>query len=210
MSDINYENINENFPIAGEDNDTQVFRDNFNTIRQSLQTAKTEVGDLQVQTAKLIDDNDFNLNTIENAATKNIREHFYIVTVSEEDTQVEINYANGSYQVVTFNADSNIRLVDFPNATEIQQGFVGKMRLELYGAQDSAEKVITFPAGDGAAILDIKKNYSTWLYTEETFWAVDGSGNVSFTIPGGYTDPILIDVWRRGDTLFLRHLGEFY
>ena len=32
MSDINYLNINENFPVAGEDNDTQVFRSNFNTI----------------------------------------------------------------------------------------------------------------------------------------------------------------------------------
>ena len=35
-STINYLGINENFPVAGQDNDTQVFRDNFDTIKQAL------------------------------------------------------------------------------------------------------------------------------------------------------------------------------
>ena len=30
--------INENFPIAGQDNDSQGFRDNFNVIKTSLST----------------------------------------------------------------------------------------------------------------------------------------------------------------------------
>ena len=206
MSDINYLNINENFPISGEDNDTQVFRDNFNTIKQSLQIAKTEVGDLQVQTAKLTD-NDFNLGTLENAALKNIREHFIVVTINDEDTEVTLNYADGAYQVINAKIDTNFKLVDFPDGTEIQENFVGKMTLELYSA-DEYPKVITVPVGDGAGTITIKKNR---VITDDSseFWTVDGSGNVLFVIPSN-TDPIMMEIWRHGDTVFLNYLGEFY
>lgn len=209
MSDINYLNINENFPVAGEDNDTQVFRDNFNTIKQSLQTAKTEIGDLQVYTAKLgsSESNDFSLGTIENAALKNIREHFYNVTVNDEDTQIDINYANGAYQVITVKYDINFNLIDFPDTTDTQKKFVGKMRLELYSV-DNESKVICVPIGDGSGIIKIKKNKAFGSDSGD-FWQVDGSGNVFFTI-SSMTDPTIIDIWRHGNTLFLNYLGEFY
>jgi len=207
MSDINYININENFPVAGEDNDTQVFRDNFNTIKQSLQIAKTEVGDLQTQTAKLINDNDFNLNTIENAATKNIREHFIVVTINDDDTEITLNYADGAYQVVRAKFDTIFSLVDFPDSTDIQEKFVGKMRLELY-SNDDDPKTITVPVGDGSDTLTIKKNI---IMTDDSseFWTVDGSGNVSFVIPPGQ-DPLIMDIWKHGSNVFLYCLGEFY
>ena len=44
---INFAAINENFPVAGQDNDTQVFRDNFDTIKTNFSAAKTEIEDLQ-------------------------------------------------------------------------------------------------------------------------------------------------------------------
>jgi len=47
VSNINYLNIDENFPIAGQDNDTQVFRDNFDSIKQALRIAKEEIGVLE-------------------------------------------------------------------------------------------------------------------------------------------------------------------
>lgn len=61
-SNINYASINENFPVPGQDNDTQVFRDNFDTIKNSLSTAKTEVGDVLDNGARIDQDNDFNGN----------------------------------------------------------------------------------------------------------------------------------------------------
>lgn len=217
MSDINYININENFPIAGEDNDTQVFRDNFNTIKQSLQTAKTEVGDLQTQTAKLIGDNDFSLNTIENAATKNIREHFIVVTINDEDTRIDLNYADGAYQVITvkqlgilgtdYSNPIPFSLNDFPDSTNAQEKFVGKMTLELY-SEDDSPKVVTVPVGDGSGTLTIKKNFGPSNDSSD-FWHVDGSGNVMFIVESA-TDPIIIEIWRRGDIVFLNYVGEFY
>ena len=53
MSNINYLSINENFPVAGADNDTQTFRDNFDTIKTSLNTAKTEITSLESTAARL-------------------------------------------------------------------------------------------------------------------------------------------------------------
>ena len=42
-SAIVYETIDAAYPVAGVDNDTQGFRDNFSIIQTGLQTAKTEL-----------------------------------------------------------------------------------------------------------------------------------------------------------------------
>jgi hypothetical protein len=46
-SNINYEAIDVTYPIAGVDNSTQGFRDNFTAIRNGLATASNEIGALQ-------------------------------------------------------------------------------------------------------------------------------------------------------------------
>jgi len=47
MSNINPNNINGGFPIAGQDNDSQGFRDNFTYIINNFNAAKQEIEDLQ-------------------------------------------------------------------------------------------------------------------------------------------------------------------
>ena len=47
MSDINFGVINEDYPIAGQDNDTQGFRDNFGNIKTALSVTKDEINLLQ-------------------------------------------------------------------------------------------------------------------------------------------------------------------
>ena len=64
---INYLSINENFPVAGQDNDTQVFRDNSDTIKTSLRNAKDELTDILTNAAYKDEANDFELNNISNA-----------------------------------------------------------------------------------------------------------------------------------------------
>lgn len=44
---VNPQNINGNFPIAGQDNDSQVFRDNFTNIRNNFTHLKSEIEDIQ-------------------------------------------------------------------------------------------------------------------------------------------------------------------
>jgi hypothetical protein len=51
-STINPNNIDITYPIAGQDNDTQGFRDNFRNIKNNLNTARLEINDLQSNVAK--------------------------------------------------------------------------------------------------------------------------------------------------------------
>jgi hypothetical protein len=46
-STINTTNIDVTYPIAGQDNDTQGFRDNFRNIKNNLNTAASEITALQ-------------------------------------------------------------------------------------------------------------------------------------------------------------------
>ena len=71
-SNINYLSINQNFPVAGEDNDTQTFRDNFDTIKTSLQAGQEEITALQANTAKTNDNNDFEDNEISRAVFRDV------------------------------------------------------------------------------------------------------------------------------------------
>jgi hypothetical protein len=48
-SAINPTNIDIKYPIAGQDNDTQGFRDNFTIIKTNFSTAATEISTLQTQ-----------------------------------------------------------------------------------------------------------------------------------------------------------------
>lgn len=50
-STINANNIDILYPIAGQDNDTQGFRDNFRNIKNNLNTASAEITALQANVA---------------------------------------------------------------------------------------------------------------------------------------------------------------
>lgn len=45
-SQINYTDIDETFPVAGQDNDSVGFRNNFNTIKLALEQTKSEITEL--------------------------------------------------------------------------------------------------------------------------------------------------------------------
>ena len=49
MSQINPYTIDATYPIAGQDNDSQGFRDNFTNIRNNFTYAESEISDLQAK-----------------------------------------------------------------------------------------------------------------------------------------------------------------
>ena len=64
VSSINETGVNADYPVAGQDNDSQGFRDNFSILKSNFVAAKTEIEELQDITAKLNDTNDFLGNNI--------------------------------------------------------------------------------------------------------------------------------------------------
>jgi hypothetical protein len=51
-SEIEWQNIDERFPVEGRDNPSQGFRDNFSAIKNGLAIASNEISDLQSSTVK--------------------------------------------------------------------------------------------------------------------------------------------------------------
>jgi hypothetical protein len=188
-SNINYASINENFPVAGQDNDTQVFRDNFDTIKNSLATAKEEVTDLIENAARLDGDNDFSGNRIVNAVFRDVKSLKYspagIVSAPQGQSSIntEINYQNGPYQVYRFASDANINFEGLPIDN------YAKMTLEIYG--DGAARTLSFTTVGGTVF---KKN-STFPETLTVTSSID---------------PVLVEVWRHDSgKIFLNYLGQF-
>ena len=133
-SNINYLSINENFPVAGQDNDTQVFRDNFDTIKTSLRVAKEEITNIQDFGARLDTDNDFGSNTVQKAVLLNSGFFYQDLNTADAATR-EIDFTKGSYQKLIANQDVTLSFTQFPydpNATDTVTSAVGKVTVELY------------------------------------------------------------------------------
>lgn len=191
-SNINYASINENFPVAGQDNDTQVFRDNFDTIKTSFQVAKDEITDLQANVARTDLDNDFNFKLISRAVLQNNYDKKFdggVITAP-----LTIDFENGNYQIYRFGANTTIDFLNFPDDTSDPAGN-GKVTLELYS--DGTARTLTFSTTGGTVI---KKN-STFPapFVVNSAEGAAGSGN-----------PLIVEIWRhKSDRIFLNYVGQF-
>jgi hypothetical protein len=197
VSNINYLSINENFPVAGQDNDTQVFRDNFDTIKTSLRIAKEELtvlqgsGEIFQGSANREEDNDFNGNLIQNATLQSVssRKKDYGSPITSPTQDISFNQA--AYHVIRFGGSCSLSFTEFPSAAVDGEGIgkIGKAILELYG--DGVERTLTFTTS------------GTTVFKKSS----DFPGTVSVT---SATNPVVIEVWQHDpDTIFLNYLGVF-
>jgi hypothetical protein len=197
---INYLSINENFPVAGQDNDTQVFRDNADTIKNSLRNAKDEITDVLTNAAFKDEDNDFELKKISRAVFQNCRDEKFDgrgptpITVSP----LTIDYEQGSYQIYKIGAAVSMDFLNFPGdpalTGEITPIGIGKVTLELYS--DGSSRNLSFLTSGGTVI---KSNGFPGY----------ASGSPILTLTSA-TNPVLIEVWRHGsDVIYMRYIGAF-
>jgi len=128
-SNINPTNINGAYPIAGQDNDTQGFRDNFTNIRNNLIAAKTEIEELQskaVLKSQLTSgsgtvDNNFNYEIQRNVTSYGFVKPAYQVppNVPNTDTTtgpVTVSFVNGDFQYLKAGGPIEITFADWPTA----------------------------------------------------------------------------------------------
>lgn len=183
-SAINSATIDAAYPVAGVDNDSQGFRDNFTSIKNNLSTAASEITTLQADTAKLNADNDFNGNIISEADFKATTEFVYpggSIVASQN-----ISFLNGHYQKIEVGNDVTLTLADWP-----AEGKLGKIRLEIK-ASDSGSHTITWNPGAG-----------------NLFKAP--SGDPATLTVSSNANPVFVDFWTTsgGDVTF-RKTGEVY
>jgi len=114
-SDISTSDINTAYPVAGVDNDSQGFRTNFGAIKTALDTAKTEIEELQSETAKVNATNDFNGSIISDA--KNKGNYFATVNLgSSVSGSTTITFTDGEYQYMTTSGNVTLAFSGWPSS----------------------------------------------------------------------------------------------
>jgi len=113
-SEINTNNIDTEYPRAGEDNPTQGLRDNFVSIKDNIDTAKTEIEDLQDNTARTDELTNYNSSTIFNAGLRSVSKETLDLGNVDQDT--EISFADSSYQTITVNNNIVLTFAGWPES----------------------------------------------------------------------------------------------
>lgn len=176
--------INENFPVAGQDNNSVGFRNNFGYIKTGLATAAGEITTLQASTAKTDADNDFNGVKIENAETNLL---YGTITTGNETSNLVIEVPNAEYFSKTFTGAGN-RTVSFTNWPA---GGFSKIRLDL--TDGGVVRNITFLLPSGADIF------------------IDNGLTYPVATAGDAAIHYIFDVWTidGGNNIFIKSLGTF-
>lgn len=186
-STVEFQNIDEKYPIAGQDNDTQGFRDNFAIIKEALQNSNIELTELLTYAARLDRSNSFNNTTLENASLLSVSNDAYNTDTLQSDTNIE--WSDGLYQNVTIGID-NITLIlsGWP-----ENGKMGKMRLVLR-SNTNFERAINLQAANTGTIR-VSPN-----------WPAGGLRTTANIVT-----PVIIDLWTSdgGSTIFAEYIGEF-
>ena len=180
--------IDGTYPVAGVDNDTQGFRDNFTIIKTGLASAASEITSLQANTAKLNETNDFNGSDVTDANfSLNTEKYHNIGTVI---TGQNISFLNGHYQSMSVNLAEGVGTINFALADWPTRDHVAKMTVQLKG-NDTA-KTVTFTV-DGGGTIKYSADFPAAL-------TLDSSVN-----------PILIDFWtyNQGTTVYAEYRGQY-
>lgn len=128
--------INEQFPVAGDDNDSQGFRSNFSRIQSALNSAGLQLDDLQTNSVKLNNQNDFGDNVIKRASFQGCSEVVSDRT-AETTSSFIVNYEEGSYQ--QFSVDPGLTIFRVDNWPP--SGKLGSIRLEITPTSSTATSV---------------------------------------------------------------------
>ena len=157
-SSINPNNIDGTYPVAGQDNNSQGFRDNFTNTKTNFQYAADEIDDLQskvILKAALLGttlDNNMNGSVLSNAQIQDFS--MTRVALGTLTGSVGVNYATGHYQTVTTGGSISLAFTNFPAAGTL--GFV-IVRVTV----SSTAHTLTLPAAVGtgssaASVLGIE------------------------------------------------------
>mgnify|MGYP003650863888 CR=1 FL=1 len=95
-SNIVADTIDDTYPVAGQDNNSQGFRDNFNIIKTNFTAAKSEIETLQNNTAKTNADNVFFENTL-SRYVKNQETSSHVDGLSGVSSSADLSFAGAHY-----------------------------------------------------------------------------------------------------------------
>lgn len=203
-SNIETTTIDENFPIAGRDNDTQGFRDNFGIIKNNFAATKAEIEDLQDNVARKDADNNFLGSKIIDADLQASTEVMYnggSLGTTELGPVGVVSFLNGHYHKYNLSSDSSsefvLNLIDWPDSTNANR--YAKIVVELIST--SGDKTVTFTSNSAIGSLSKIKQSSNW---PTTFSVVNSESTTVYT-------PVIAEFWSYdgGVIVYANYLGTF-
>jgi len=192
MSSINPNNIDGTYPIAGQDNDSQGFRDNFTNVKNNLAFAKTEIEDLQnnaiLKTALSGGtlNNDMNYAQLKSAQLlKTVYTKNSLTTVSGSTT---IDWSTGHFQNFITSGSVDLTFSGWPTS-----GLYTSLRLEANVT--SVAHTISFAAG------------TTSFYNLSNIQGASGN-TITLSSPGIHV--FEFSTYNNGSTVYVRDLLRNY
>jgi len=182
-SSINPNDIDGTYPVAGQDNNSQGFRDNFTNTKTNFQYAAAEITDLQnkvVLKAALTGttlDNDLAGSPLTSADIANFSANR--VALGTTSGTVTVNYATGHYQTVTTAGSISLAFTNFPAA-----GAAGLVRVQI--TVSDVSHTVTLPVAVSVGTTGIQGYSSNVITFQATgtyeFEFVTNDGGASITI----------------------------
>jgi len=184
-SNINPNNIDGTYPVAGQDNNSQGFRDNFTNTKTNFQYAADEISDLQSNAilksalAGTTLDNDMLGSLVYNGVVADFGlTRVALGTVSGSQT---INYATGHFHTLTTGGSVSLGFSNFPAA-----GTTGIVFVQV--AIASTSHTLTFPSAvsvnaRGIQGLNTSTNVMTFAATGTyLFQFITSDGGTTITV----------------------------
>ena len=183
-SNINTTNIDETYPVSGQDNNSQGFRDNFSSIKNNFTSAKAEIETLQTNTAKLNAANNFGNNSISGA--KFINNTTTVYSAGNTTTPQNISIDNGNFQTYIVGANLTLTFTDWPTVANALSSIIVELR------SDGTLRTVVWSTENAGLI-----------YKDSTF-------PTPFTLPANQ-NPQYVEFWtyNQGATVFGKYLGSF-
>ena len=189
-SNINTNNIDGAFPVAGQDNDSQGFRDNFTNSKNNFSYAKSEIEDLQ---SKVLLKSALNGDILSNSLNDTVLSGAQVLDFSETRVAlgttsgtVTLDHTLGHYQTITTNGNVTLAFSNWPPA-----GQLGRIRLQIVIA--NVAHTLTLPAAVSLG-TDQLQGYSSNVIT----FAATGTYEFEFTTHDAGTEITIFDMSRPG------------
>ena len=194
-SAINPNDIDGAYPVAGQDNDSQGFRDNFTNTKTNFQYAADEITDLQTKAvfkAALTGttlDNDMNGSLLYNFEASQVAGAVNLL--GTDSGTVTLDWTNGSYQTLTTGGSVVLGFTNFPAS-----GVAASIVLRITVAQ--VAHTLTLPAAVSIG-TDNLQGYASNVITFST----TGTYIFEFTTVNGGSAISIVDLIRNRDPIYL-------
>ena len=194
-SNINPNNIDGTYPIAGQDNDSQGFRDNFTNTRTNFSFAAAEISDLQ---SKAVLKSALTGTTLDNNMAGSVLSNAQLRNMSETRSALgsvagtqSISYAAGPYYTLTAAGSVTLAFSNLPAA-----GVVARWRVQITVSNISYTVTLPSAVSVGTATL---QGYNTNVISfnrtgvyEYEFETNDGGTTISIFDLNRNQDPIYL------------------